>query len=415
MMGRRGNCRSRLAWLGIVLLVSGCNKAPEGPATGTLPDRPAASPASDAAKSVEDPAGRILTLADDATAYVGIQVEAVSEREMAETIEATGRLILNEDRTVRVGAYVEGRVLEVLAQLGDRIKGGQVLARIHTHEVHDAGANLAQARAMLVRKRTEAAFAKASLDRAERLLQARALSLYERDRIRVEEASAREEVTHAEAELERARGHIELLGLDEEKLDYEAPVLVRAPREGILLERLVTPGTSLKLGDPLFTLSDLGSLWVHVEVEEQYLSALRVGAPLTLSVAAYPGETFPGKILRLGEQLNPETRRLAIRGLVENRTGRLKPEMYVTARVQSGTRARVLTIPAAALQEVDGTAIVFIALDQNRYQRRSVRTGRTEDGQVEALEGVALGDRVVTKGSFLLKSELLKSLLEEDE
>ncbi|MFZ4628863.1 MAG: efflux RND transporter periplasmic adaptor subunit [Blastocatellia bacterium] len=415
MMGRRGNCRGRLAWLGMALLLCGCDKAPEGPPTGTPPDRPAARPASDSAKSVEDPVGTILTLPDDAIAYAGIQVEAVSEREMAETIEATGRLILNEDRTVQVGAYVEGRVLEVLVQLGDRIKAGQVLAKIHTHEVHDAGANLAQARAMLVRKRTEAAFAKASLDRAERLLQARALSLYERDRIRVEEASAREEVTHAEAELERARGHIELLGLDEEKLDYEAPVLVRAPREGVLLARSVTPGTSVNPGDPLFTLSDLGALWVHVEVEEQQLPALRVGAPLTLSVAAYPGETFPGKILRLGEQLNPETRRLAIRGLVENRTGRLKPEMYVTARVQSGTRARVLTIPAAALQEVDGTPTVFIALGQNRYQRRSVRTGRSEDGQVEALEGVAVADRVVTKGSFLLKSELLKSLLEEDE
>lgn len=415
MMVRRGNGGSRWAWLGIVLLLCGCNKAPEGPPTGTAPDRPTASPASDAAKSVDDHGGTILTLADDAVAYAGIQVEEVSQREMPETIEATGRLVLNEDRTLRVGAYVEGRVLEVLAQLGDRVKAGQVLARIHTHEVHDAGANLVQARAMLARKRTEAAFAKASLDRAERLLQARALSLYERDRIRVEEASAREEVTHAEAELERARGHIELLGLDEEKLDYEAPVLVRAPREGVLLERSVTPGTSVNPGDPLFTLSDLGALWVHVEVEEQQLPALRVGAPLTLSVAAYPGETFPGKILRLGEQLNPETRRLAIRGLVENRAGRLKPEMYVTARVESGARTRVLTIPAAALQEVDGTATVFIALGQNRYQRRSVRTGRTEGGQVEALEGVALADRVVTKGSFLLKSELLKSLLEEDE
>ena len=415
MMGRRGNYGSRWAWLGIVLLLCGCDKAPEGPPTGTTPERPTASPASASAKPAEDHGGAILTLADDAVAYAGIQVEEVSQREMAETIEATGRLVLNEDRTLRVGAYVEGRVLEVLVQLGDRVKAGQVLARIHTHEVHDAGANFVQARAMLVRKQTEAAFAKASLDRAERLLQARALSLYERDRMRVEDASAREEVTRAEAELERARGHLELLGLDEEKLDYEAPVLVRAPREGVLLERLVTPGTSVNPGDPLFTLSDLGTLWVHVEVEEQHLPALRVGAPLALSVAAYPGETFPGKILRLGEQLNPETRRLAIRGLVENRVGRLKPEMYVTARVQSGARTRVLTIPAAALQEVDGTATVFIALGQNRYQRRSVRTGRTEGGQVEALEGVALADRVVTNGSFLLKSELLKNLLEEDE
>lgn len=415
MMGRRGRVVRRLAWLGMVLLLSGCDRAPEGPSTAATSDRPAASPATEPAKPAGEPGGTILTLADDAIAYAGIQVEAVSEREMAETIEATGRLVLNEDRTVRVGAYVEGRVLEVLAQLGDRVKAGQILARVHSHEVHDAGANLVQARAMLVRKQTEAAFARTNLDRAERLLQARALSLYERDRMRVEESSAREEVTHAEAELERARGHLELLGLDEEKLDYEAPVLIRAPREGILLERLVTPGTSVNPGDPLFTLSDLATLWVHVEVEEQQLPALRVGAPLELSVAAYAGETFPGKILRLGEQLNPQTRRLAIRGLVENRAGRLKPEMYVTAQVQSGARTRVLTIPAGALQEVDGTATVFLALGQNRYQRRSVRTGRTESGLVEVLAGVTLTDRVVTRGSFLLKSELLKGLLKEDE
>jgi cobalt-zinc-cadmium efflux system membrane fusion protein len=402
---RRGQA---IVYLAMVLLLGGCSGDPEGALEGGR-ERPSASAA--AAPGVEG----LLVLSAESVAYGGIETEPVTEREMAEAIEATGRLVLNEDRTIRVGAYVPGRVVEVLVQLGDRVVEGQSLAQVHSHEVHDAGANLVQARALLARKRTEAAFAKANLERAERLLAARALSAYERERIRVEEVSAREEVTHAEAELERARGHIELLGLDEEHLDYEALVQIRAPRGGILLERHVTAGTSVNPGDPLFTLSDLGRLWVQVEVGEDRLPALRVGAPLTLTVAAYPGEPFAGRVLRLGEQVNPQTRRIEVRGEVDNRAGRLKPEMYVTAEIASGTRTHARTVPLAAIQEVDNASTIFVALGENRFQRRTVRTGRSQAGHVEILDGVATGERVVTKGSFLLKSELLKNLLEEDE
>jgi membrane fusion protein, heavy metal efflux system len=356
----------------------------------------------------------VLQLSRDSAGYAQLKLAEVVEESLAAPLEVTGRVAVNEDRTVRVGSLFTGRILDVSVKVGDRVAGGQMLARMHTHEVHEAQSEYAKAQSELSQRKTEAAHAKALLARAERLFQAKALSQNELDKAGVDYQAAQQAVVRAEAELERAVGHREHLGLPE-KLDYDAPVVIRAPAPGVVMKREITPGASVNPGDNLFFISDLSSVWVIAEVPEKNLSSLRSGAPVLIKVAAYPGETFPARLARVGEALNPETRTVEVRCVADNRHGRLKPEMYATVGLALAERRGAAMIPDAALQEIGGQAVVFVARGEGRFERRVVQAGRSQAGMVEILAGVARGERVVTEGSFLLKSEFSKDKLKDEE
>ena len=392
----------------LVMALSACGKKGEQPTPA-----PAGTPAPTASQG-EAESGTTLQLTAEQAKYAKLQSAEVAEREMMAPIEATGRVTLNEDRTIRVGSFIDGKVLKVRAKVGDRVREGQVLAEIHTHDVHEAGANLAQARAGLTQARTRASFARTSLERAERLFQSKALSKQDLDRAQVERDSMEQEVVHAEAELERAKGHLELLGLDPETLNYDASVVIRAPGGGVIMQREVTPGSSVNPGDSLFTISDLSQVWVMAEVEEKRLSELRPGAPVEVSVVAYPGESIRGSVARIGDVLNPQTRMIEVRCLVDNRAGRLKPEMYTQTKIAAGQRTMALVVSRAALQDVDGQAVVFVDQGGLRFERRKVQVGRQEADQVEIVSGLQRGEKVVVSGGFLLKSEMLKSRMDEE-
>ncbi len=388
----------------MLLVLTGCGKSEE--AASSEPG-PAATPTPSSPE-----AGELVTLTGQSSQYASLVVTEAVEREMASPVEATGIVALNEDRTIRVGAFIDGRVMRVLVKVGDRVREGQALAELHTHDVHEAGANIVQARANLTQKKNQSAFARNSLERADRLFQAKALSRQELERARVDYESSQQDVVHAEAELERSKGHLELLGLSPDKLDYDAPVFIRAPESGVIMQRQITTGASVNPGEHLFTISELGQLWVLAEVEEKRLAQLKVGAPVTIEVAAYPGQQFTGSIARIGDVLNPQTRMIEVRCLVDNRMGRLKPEMYAVTRIAAGEKTRALVVPRSTIQDVDGQAVVFVAREGQTYQKRTVRTGRVEGELVEILEGLKAGEKIVSSGGFLLKSEIQKSKME---
>ena len=253
--------------------------------------------------------------------------------------------------------------------------------------------------------------------RAERLYQAKAGSLYELEKARVEHQSATQEIVRAEAELERAIGHREHLGLSDNH-NYDEPVIIKAPAAGIVMKREITPGASVNPGDNLFFISDLSSVWVMAEVPEKNLSSVKIGAPIHLKVAAYPNEPFTGKIARIGEMLNAETRTLEVRCLVDNRSGKLKPEMYALISIDSssaGEKRSALLIPESALQEIGGQSVVFVVKGETQFEKRIVKTERKQGELVEVLSGLVRGERIVTVGSFQLKSEFQKDKLSEEE
>ena len=161
-------------------------------------------------------------------------------------------------------------------------------------------------------------------------------------------------------------------------------------------------------GDALYSIADLSAVWVLADVNEQDLGHVRTGSTATLRFGAYPGESFPAKVTYIGETVNPRTRRVTVRCETPNADGRLKPEMYATVEIGESDPRPVITVPAGAVQMINGQAVVFIGESEGHFRMRPIEAGPERDGFVEVSRGLAEGDPVVTAGAFVLKSELLK-------
>lgn len=352
----------------------------------------------------------VVVLDATAQAHAGIEVaEAVTDMR-AEQTEAPGVLVLDERRTARIGSLVEGIVLAAFAEVGDRVRGGQVLAHLHSPVVHDAWADYRKGIAERRRLENQLAFAVAAFERTQRLHADKAVSLQELQRAEAERTSAEELLDMGRTEVRRAEEELEHLGItnaDDPSGESGEQIPVRAPGAGVVLERLVTPGTAVTPGTPLFVVSDLSALWALVEIDEALLSHVHVGQAMTLRVAAYPDETFAGTVALVGDMVNPRTRRVTVRCAMPNLDGRLKPQMYATALIQETAARSMVVVPAAAIQAIDGRQVLFVAETPDRFRPRRVETGATRDGAIEIRSGLAAGERIAVAGSFVLKSMLI--------
>jgi RND family efflux transporter MFP subunit len=342
----------------------------------------------------------------------GVVVEAAASRVVRETIEATGKLAPDEERTWRVGALTDGRVVDMRVNVGDTVRRGDVIASIHSHDVHESRAAYRRAETELQRAVAAEQHAARIRDRARRLLDLKAASREQVENAENEYRNAQAQVAAAGTDLQKARHHLtEFLDVALEDGDN---VPVRAPAAGLITQRHVTPGSVVTPGTEMATITDPGSIWMIAAVNEADLSHLRVGQTVRVKVRAWPDQPFTGHILRLGEQLDPATRTLQVRVRLANPGGRLKPEMYATAEIES-TRARdALFIPDTAVQEVSGQKVAFVQIAPGRFQTRAVETGGNRGGLAEITAGLKPGEQVVVKGAFALKSQLLASSLAED-
>lgn len=347
-----------------------------------------------------------------------IATQPVSSAEERDTMSVTGRIALADNRTWRVGVLVDGRIEAVYAGLGDYVHKGQVLARMHSHEVHDARAQYETALSDLTRLQAAANLAQRNYDRMQTLLSLKAASIQQTDQARQELVSAQAALKNGQIELQRDRIHLEdNLGisadLPQENRNEDADLVpVRAPGSGFILKKNVSPGATAEPSMDLFVIGDLSEVWMLASVRQENLGELRPGQPATVTLAGRPNQRFSGRIANLGQELDPTTRAMQVRIVLNNSENQLKPEMLATAEIPVGSSKSTLFVPADALQHVGGQDVVFVQTAPDRFAVRSVQVGETERGQVPILEGLKPGEQVVVKGSFLLKSQLLKSTIE---
>lgn len=400
--------------LAVALICTACTKGPE--AGGRV--NAEAKPPAGAAGPTE------VRLSAAAQRQAGVMVAEVATRRMARTLRAAGRITQDENRTWRVGAASEGRVEQILANVGDRVQTGMVLARLHSHDIHEARAEYQKAKSELNRVKTAEEYARRSRDRAARLYELKAASLEQKEHAEAALRYAQSAVANAEVELNRTRLHLEeFLGIPAEhahasephhELHEEDLVPVRAPAPGVIVARNVSRGTVVTLSTDLFLISDLTHVWLIAEVQSEHLASLRSGMPVRFQVAAHGDRIFSGRIGRVGEALDPETRTVQVRVDVPNPHGLLKPEMYATAEIELGESAPALYVPLEAVQEVRGANAVFVEQAPEVFALRPVELGDNREGMTEVRRGLAAGERVVVRGSFILKSEFLKASLEEE-
>jgi multidrug efflux pump subunit AcrA (membrane-fusion protein) len=206
----------------------------------------------------------------------------------------------------------------------------------------------------------------------------------------------------------------DVLGLVQTPELLGKPLELKAPIDGVIVDRKSTPGELVGKDKEIYTISDPTDLWVIAEVKERDIGAMKVGQDASFSVLAYPGETFRGKVVRLGNQVEAESRTLEVRIEVSNADGRLKPGMFADVEIVTTILDDIIVIPDTALQTEEDNQIVFVALDGNKFQKRVLKLGLEQRGRVEVLQGLKVGERVVTDGSFILKSEMLKGEMEAD-
>lgn len=358
----------------------------------------------------------VLTTAEQQ--QVGVEVHPAEMRSVPEILHVTGRLALNENRTWRVGAVTDGRIMSVLANPGDIVRAGQVLARMHSHDIHEGRAMYQKAVADLSNARQNEAYALKARDREKRLYGLKAASPAQVESAETALKAAQTATANAESEVERTRRHLsDFLDVDLKDSNSEEGDLIpiKAPANGVVLSRSVTPGTVLQPSAEAFVLSDLGTLWMIAAVSEEYLAKLKPGMNVQVFVRAYANQPFDATIQHIGEVLDPTTRTVMVRIAVPNSQNKLKPEMYAIGDIALGGSGNGIFVPEGATQEVNGQKSVFVRTEADRFEVRPVETGRTIEGSLQVTSGLKPGDHVVTKGSFVLKSQLMKSSLSEGE
>jgi len=403
----------RLLAAATVLLLASCGKAPEPATKGEAP-KAAAEPE----KTPQE-----VVLDSNQRKQANLVIEQVTVRAMPHHVQANGRLTVNENKSWHVGAVTDGKVMKVSVNPGDRVQKDQVLAGLHSHDIHEGRANYRKATADLDRLKTAATYAQRHRDRAKRLYDLKAGSLETVEHADAELANAQAAVTNAETELERTRRHLtEFLQVslddhDDHKdgdTEHEGDLIpVRAPAAGVVLTRLVTPGSVASAGEELFTIADLSSIWMIASVSEEHIGKLRLGMSAKVSVQAYPDQSFTGRITRFGDQLDAQTRTIPVRIELANSGGRLKPEMYATVEIAAGSSGQGIFIPQEAVQQVDGKSVVFVQKTDDRFEPRPIQTGSAMDMRVEVTQGLKPGEQIVAAGSFTLKSHLMKGSLAE--
>lgn len=344
-----------------------------------------------------------------------IQVETAVAAESRGELEAPAVLQLDETRTARIGAIIDAVVVELRVNVGDRVSRGTLLGTLHSHVLHDAVAEYRKAQAERRQRAIELNYATDAEARARRLLASKAISQQELIRAEADRAAAVEAFAIAETEVERARNELEHLGLDEKDLEGTGQVEripIRSPIDGIVLERLVTPGMAVTPGTGLFVVSDLKRLWAVAEVDERHLSRLAPTQQATLQVAAYADTAFDAHVVAIGDTVHESTRRVSVRLAVPNPDGRLKPRMFATARLGIEEPRSVVVVPKAALQNLNDQTVVFVQTDSGTFERRPVVVFAERGDRAELAEGLRPGERVATSGSFLLKSAQMPTLPE---
>jgi RND family efflux transporter MFP subunit len=332
-------------------------------------------------------------------ARAGIKSSHAEAGTAATLLRIPGVVQPNAYKEVAVTSLVSGRVMQVRAELGQRVMTGEALATVYSPELADAQTAFIVARADQV----------AHAQRQTRTQRLTAIGAASREELEMLEA---ERAMH-DAAVETARARLILLGIPEERTqrlagpqDVVTTIDVRAPLAGVITKRTANPGLNIDPATPLFTIVDLSTVWVIADLYERDFAKVRVGSPATITSGAYPGLTLRGRVSYIDPQVQPETRTAKLRVEVPNSAGQLRFGMYVDVNAAESVREGVF-VPKGAIQVVGAQAVVYVASKDHpgRFMERKVEVGDPTGERVPVLAGLEPGDLVVTEGVFFLRAE----------
>jgi cobalt-zinc-cadmium efflux system membrane fusion protein len=307
-----------------------------------------------------------------------------------------GKIGVNGDRATPVISPYSGRVTRVIAGLGDTVKAGAALATLEASEFVQAQNDLRVATAQVK-------LARISETRKHALYDAKGGSLQDWQQ-------AQADLAAAETAQNAVRNRLQIFGKSEaeitklESLQTMNPsATIMAPIAGVVVDRQVGPGQYLQAGGtPVFTIADPTSVWLLANVRESDAGLVKLGQPVEVRVLAYPKRAFKARVTYVAAVVDPATHRLPVRAEIDNRDLALKPEMFASFRILTSDATESPAVPEAAVVYEGATAHVWVVAGDGLLSYRAIRTGRSNDGLVEVLDGLKAGERIVTKGGLFI-------------
>ena len=365
-----------IALLTSLLLISGCKK----------------SQPSGAAQTAQDPN---LVMANESL-LAQIKISVVSQGDVSDILRVAGQIDFDEQALTRIGASVTGRVTQINAQLGNEVKKGDTLALINSSE-------LSNSQLAYLKARSEKEFHRRTVQRAK--------TLFEADVISAAELQRREsEYEVASAQTRAAQDQLRVLGVNLKAMEelattgaIDSVASVMATIKGVVVERKVTTGQVVQPADVLFTVADLSRVWAVAQVPEQQVAQVKVGQSVRIEVPALENEKLIGKLIYVGQTVNPESRTVLVRTELENTSGRLKPSMLASMLIEATPTKRVV-VPITAIVREQDTDYVFIEEKPGSFRLKPVRLSSEHDGQRVVLDGLSQGMRIVSDGAFHLNN-----------
>jgi len=352
-----------------------------------------------------------VELRPEAAKRTKIVTAKASTQRLATEIQTTGQIGFDENRVAHVSPLVEGRVHKVTGRLGQMVKAHEAVAQINSMELGLRKAAYLQAKA-----RRDLALATYEREKA---LAERKISSEQ------EMLDSKSEYLQARADFNATRQTLRLFGLGSQSVENtsdtgsKALFRVRAPIAGKIVEKHVTLGELVTPASKLFTVADLSSVWIWIDIHERDIGQVHLEDIAYVTPDSFPGREFQGRLTYIMDSVDVDTRTVRARIELANPEGLLRPGMFVRVRLadphgdnKNAEALATLVIPSKALlRESNGESIVFVKAKENHYERREVNVGRRSSEMVEILAGVEVGEEVVVVGGFLLKSEASKSEL----
>ena len=367
------------------LLVAACDKGERNSSAEKAPQQ-----AAEATKNVNS-----MTIRPELPPRIKVGYPTMID--LADKLQVPSRVEVDEERLVRVGSYVTGRIIDLYVMLGDSVNVGAPLARITSPE-------LTQAQLAYLRAFSRSVLTQKAAERAHHLLAA--------DVIAVAEVERREsELEVARAELEAAKDQLRLLGVDSavlKELSKQGHILpsvtINSTRSGIVIGRNVIVGQVVQPADQLFQVADLSSVWVVGDVPEQIARDVRIGQHVEIHVPALGDINFDGLIIFVADTVDPMTRTVMVRTMVENPQRKLKPDMLANMHI-TDTLHKTLVVPETAVVREANRDYVFVAKGDNRFLRVPVELGPEVADMRPVVSGLTIEQSIVLDGAFHLDNE----------
>ena len=345
-----------------------------------------------------------------------LKLEPVVMRAFRPEQVTEGTIAVDDDLTTPVFSHYSGRVIKVLAMLGDLVEPGSPLFVIHASEFVQAQNDLITALANLQSARSQLTMAQTTEKRTHELYLAQGGSLKDWQQAQTDLITAQNTVRADEIALHAVRRRLRILGKSDQEIasleaeptqKLDSVVTVTAPIRGTVTQRQIGVGQYINseaagATNPVFTISDLSTVYLIANVREVDSPLMKIGLPLEVHVLAYPGRVFKGKVSYVAPSIDPNTHRLPVRADVENPDGALKPGMFASFSIITGEAASAPAVPQEAIVYEGEQARVWVAGEGDTLALRQIRTGRTSDGMVEVLAGLSAGEKVVTSGTVFI-------------